>query len=246
MIKSFSKTNIGRKRKINQDYVYTSLNKVGLLDNLFIVCDGMGGHKAGEFASQYVAKNLAELIKNYTANTDPKTILSDNIKTVNKMLFEKARSNSDLRGMGTTVVAATIKGKNLFYANVGDSRLYVASSELKQITVDHSLVEEMIRIGEIRPEEARTHPDRNIITRAIGIEPNVEPDIFDRRIRKNDKYLMCTDGLTSMVDNDTIFKIILCARDTVEATQDLINEANRNGGKDNIGVIIIDPKNRRD
>lgn len=245
MITSYSKTNIGKKRNINQDYVYVNHSQIGLLDNLFIVADGMGGHRAGGFASRFAVNNLATLISSYNKSSEPKDILKDNIMEVNKLLFDKSNTDKELSGMGTTIVAATIKARTLYFAHVGDSRLYIVNTEIKQMTTDHSLVNEMVRLGQIRPEEAKNHPDRNVITRAVGIAPKVEVDIADRRIRNNDYVLMCTDGLTSMVENEDIFKTIVSARDPVEATVDLINMANNNGGKDNIGIIVIDPRDRR-
>ena len=245
MITSYSKTNIGKKRNINQDYVYVNHSGIGLLDNLFIVADGMGGHRAGGFASRFATSNLASLISSYTKSNEPKDILRDNIMGVNKLLFDKSKTDKELSGMGTTIVAATIKSRTLYYAHVGDSRLYIINTDIKQMTTDHSLVNEMVRLGQIRPEEAKNHPDRNVITRAVGIAPKVDVDIADRRIRNNDYILLCTDGLTSMVENEDIFRIIVSARDPVEATCDLINMANNNGGKDNIGIIVIDPRDRR-
>ena len=239
MIKTFSGTDVGKKRKINQDYVYTSEQPVGNLENLFIVADGMGGHKAGGFASRFAVETMVEQVRKEEDIRDPFKIFDRAIRTTNKMLMERAAEDRELSGMGTTLVACTIMGNYFYTANVGDSRMYVCNRKLKQITRDHSLVEDMIRLGEIRPEDAKNHPDKNIITRAIGITKDVQVDYFDRRIRKNDVILMCTDGLTNMVDDETIFRTISSARDPVEITEELIRLANAGGGRDNIGIVVI-------
>ena len=242
MIKTFSGTDVGKKRKINQDYVYTREKPLGNLDNLFVVADGMGGHKGGGFASSYTVEKLVEWIESDTEHTEPQKIIGDAIEYANECLLKKAAQDKELSGMGTTLVVCTIHGNYFYAANVGDSRLYVCNRKLKQITRDHSLVEEMIRIGEIRPEDAKNHPDKNIITRAIGITRDVQPDYFERRIRRNDVILMCTDGLTNMVDDETIFRTISSSRDPVEITEELIRLANAGGGKDNIGIVVIKGK----
>ena len=144
--------------------------------------------------------------------------------------------------MGTTIVAATIVGHYAYVANVGDSRLYLIQGQIRQITKDHSLVQEMVRMGEIKPEEARKHPDKNIITRALGAEKTVDVDFFDIRLEQGDWILMCSDGLSNMVPDKTIEAIILNPEtDHSEKGQELIRMANKNGGKDNIAVILIEP-----
>ena len=146
-----------------------------------------------------------------------------------------------MTGMGTTVVAATIQDNEMCVANVGDSRLYVINQEIKQITVDHSLVEEMVRMGGIRREQARIHPDKNIITRAIGAEEDIEVDFFRVRLEKGDFVLLCSDGLTNMIEDEEIRMILQGQRDIVEKAEALVEAANQNGGKDNIAVILIEP-----
>ncbi len=239
MLKTFSITDIGKKRKVNQDYVYTSENPVGNLPNLFIVADGMGGHNAGDFASKLTVETLLnEIADSFEKN--PVKILGKAIDAANDVIRRKASETPDMEGMGTTLVAATCLGKYLHVANVGDSRLYVIGREVRQITKDHSLVEEMVRIGTISHSEARNHPDKNIITRAIGVAVEVEPDFFTVELQEGDVVLMCTDGLTNMLEDEEIRMILNGGRDIVEKAQALVDAANANGGRDNISVVLIE------
>ena len=238
MIRTFSKTDVGKKRKNNQDFVYTREKPVGNLPNLFAVADGMGGHRAGDYASRFTVETLNRLVSEDTRST-PELILRDAIETANELLVQEAASDRDLQGMGTTLVVSTIVEDYLYVASIGDSRLYLINNSIKQITRDHSLVQEMVRIGEIRPEEARKHPDKNIITRAIGITEEADVDFFSIKLHPNDIILMCTDGLTNMVDDESIFETVQSSRDIVEMVEELIRLANRNGGKDNIGIVVV-------
>lgn len=239
-MKTFSLTDIGRKREVNQDYVYVTDKPVGHIPNLFVVADGMGGHKAGDFASKYAVQVLEEHIRN-NSGMGPETIITEAVQEANRKIVEKARENTEMEGMGTTLVVATIIEHTLYFANVGDSRLYLIRDEIKQLSKDHSLVEEMVRLGGINEEEAKHHPDKNIITRAIGAKDDVEVDFFEYRLQKGDVILMCTDGLTNMVDDDEIFRIIKGGRDIVETAMQLVEKANENGGKDNIGIVLVEP-----
>ena len=238
MIRTFSKTDVGKKRKNNQDFVYTMEKPVGNLPNLFAVADGMGGHRAGDYASRFTVETLEKLVSEDSRST-PESVLRDAIRTVNERLVIEAASDRDFQGMGTTLVASTIMEDYLYVASIGDSRLYLINNTIKQITRDHSLVQEMVRIGEIRPEEARKHPDKNIITRAIGITEEADVDFFSIKLHPNDIILMCTDGLTNMVDDESIFETVQSSRDIVEMVEELIRLANRNGGKDNIGIVVV-------
>ena len=240
MLKTFSITDIGRKRKLNQDFVYSCERPVGNLPNLFLVADGMGGHNAGDYASKYTVETIVEEISR-SFEKNPVRILKKAIETANAQIREKAMEEEALSGMGTTVVAATCLGRYLQVANVGDSRLYVVNDKITQITRDHSLVEEMVRMGGIDRESARNHPDKNIITRAIGAQDTVEVDFFNVELEKGDIVLMCSDGLTNMLEDEEIRMILSGQRDIVEKAEELIKAANNNGGKDNIAVIIIEP-----
>ena len=207
MLKTFSKTDIGRKRKINQDCVFTCEVPLGNLPNLFVVADGMGGHNAGDYASAYTVKAIEREVM-INESHEPVKIIKDAIECANDEIYRKAEAEVDYQGMGTTVVVATIVDDIMYVANVGDSRLYLVNDDIKQITKDHSLVEEMIRMGEIDRESARSHPDKNIITRAIGVSPKVEVDFFEVDLKKGDHVLMCSDGLTNMVEDDDICMVV--------------------------------------
>ena len=239
-MKTFSKTDVGRKRETNQDYVYARTKPVGKLPNLFAVADGMGGHNAGDLASKCTVEILEREIEEST-ETNIKDINRQAIYKANEKIIEMAERDSKLEGMGTTLVVATIVHNMIYFANVGDSRLYLINHTITQLTKDHSLVEEMVRLGGIKPEEARNHPDKNIITRAIGAKEGVEPDFFEHSLKKGDIILMCSDGLSNMIEDEEIFQIVKSGRDVVEITEDLIETANENGGKDNIGVVVIEP-----
>lgn len=239
-MKVFSITDVGRVRQMNQDYVFATDEPLGALPNLLVVADGMGGHKAGDFASKFTVETLKEELK-LSVKEDPEEVLKDAVQTANHKLIQTAETDVKLDGMGTTLVAATVIDHTLHFVNVGDSRLYLINKTIKQLSRDHSLVEEMLRLGGISEEEAKNHPDKNIITRAIGVKEDVEADYYEFALKKGDVILMCTDGLCNMVSEEDIFAIIKGARDIVEAGQLLINRANENGGKDNIGVVLAQP-----
>lgn len=212
---------------------------MGSLPNLFIVADGMGGHNGGDYASKLTVETmLTEIADSFEKN--PVKIFGKAISKANDVIRRKAEEIPDMEGMGTTVVAATCMGRFLQVANVGDSRLYVVGKGIRQITKDHSLVEEMVRVGTISEAEARNHPDKNIITRAVGASDSVEADYFTVELEAGDSVLMCTDGLTNMLEDEEIRMILGGARDIVEKAQALVNAANANGGKDNITVVLIE------
>lgn len=240
MLKTFSITDVGKKRKLNEDAVYTSEMPIGNLPNLFLVADGMGGHNAGDYASLYTVETMVSDI-GANQETDPKEILKHAIERANSFVYEQAESRPAMSGMGTTVVAAVCLGDELLVANVGDSRLYLINETIKQITVDHSLVEEMVRIGGIDRNTARNHPDKNIITRAVGVKEQVEVDFFRVALMRDDTILLCSDGLSNMVEDENIRLIVSGQRDVVEKAQELVKAANENGGNDNISVILIEP-----
>lgn len=239
MLKTFSITDIGRKRKQNQDYVFTSEQAIGNLPNLFIVADGMGGHKAGEYASKYTVETICNCIE-WSFEKNPTLILQKAIETANTHIRRRASEDISLEGMGTTVVAATCLGRYLQVANVGDSRLYVVNEQIRQITRDHSKVEELVRVGVIDREAARNHPDKNIITRAIGASDTVEADFFTVELEEGDIVLMCSDGLTNMLEDEEIRKILRDPGELENKARGLVEAANAHGGKDNIAVILIE------
>ncbi|MCM1388049.1 MAG: Stp1/IreP family PP2C-type Ser/Thr phosphatase [Bacillus sp. (in: Bacteria)] len=240
MLQSYAITDIGRRRKLNQDFIYISESPVGNLPNVFIVADGMGGHNAGDFASRYTVETIVEEIT-ASFEKNPVVVMGKAIEKANACTRKKAKEDTALSGMGTTVVIATCIGRYLEVANVGDSRLYLVNDKIEQITVDHSLVEEMIRMGGIDRESAKNHPDKNIITRAIGARDTVEADFFNLELNAGDIVLLCSDGLTNMVDDTDIQQILKSGKSLKERAETLVQRANDNGGKDNISVIIIEP-----
>ena len=240
-MKTFSMTHVGQRRETNQDYMYTSETSVGRLPDLFLVADGMGGHAAGDYASRFTVEKIVEYVTE-SEESEPVTVLDEAVRYANEHLLAEANADASKAGMGTTIVAAVVVGDKLYTANVGDSRLYVINQErITQITRDHSLVEEMVRLGEMDKEDAKVHPDKNIITRAIGAKADVEVDFYEHRLKRGDIILMCTDGLSNMVEDEELFHIVQGGRDIVESGQALIEAAKENGGTDNIGVVLIEP-----
>lgn len=240
MVKIFAKTDIGRKRSMNQDSLFCSETPLGNLPNLFVVADGMGGHSAGDYASSCAVRTIENEVM-LNEETEPIKIMKQAIEAANTEVYKKAESDPAYSGMGTTVVMGTIIDDVLYIANVGDSRLYLIDDEITQITKDHSYVEEMVQSGKLTEEEARVHPDKNIITRAVGVLDSVVPDFFEVDVREDDRILLCSDGLSNMVTDEEIFKIVREEGDLGDHTDKLIKLANHNGGKDNITVILVDP-----
>lgn len=237
---SFAVTDIGRLRKQNQDYVFRSEVPVGPLPNLFIVADGMGGHKAGEYASMCAVETVVDEV-NLSKERGGIRVLSKAIYKANARVRSKALSDEHYYGMGTTFVAATIDEDSLIVANIGDSRLYLISDgQIRQITTDHSLVEEMVRLGSLERNKARLHPDKNIITRALGVIDEADVDFFEiERLRAGDTILMCSDGLSNMVEDSEMLGIISGQGSVEERANRLVAAANMNGGRDNIAVVLI-------
>jgi len=240
VLKTFSITDIGKKRKLNQDFVFTSELPIGPLPNLFVVADGMGGHNAGDLASKLSVETIVSYVEN-AKDASMVDCLKNAIIEANRELRDKAKEDERLVGMGTTMVVASCQGHSLLVANVGDSRLYIVNEMITQITRDHSLVEEMVQFGGIDRDSARTHPDKNVITRAIGAEDDVKIDFFQVNLKLGDVVLMCTDGLTNMLSDDEIRMILDGQRDIVEKAEELVKAANNNGGRDNIAVVLIEP-----
>lgn len=236
---SYAVTDTG-KRQVNQDYVYCSNEQNGILPNLYIVADGMGGHNAGDFASRFAVEEFVRQIKTGSGKTIVHSIEEAVTKT-NHQLLQQSEKSSELAGMGTTFVVATIAENELYVANIGDSRLYyIHEGKMKQITMDHSLVDEMVRRGEVKREEARFHPNKNVITRAMGANSEVTPDCFEVGVTAGDIILLCSDGLSNMVDDSEIASVINDHCDDLEvAGSTLLNLANEYGGKDNISIILV-------
>ena len=238
---------MGLVRKINQDTVFCSLEPVGLLPNLFIVADGMGGHKAGDLASTEAVRCFIKCIKERSREAeDIVDLMRLALEEANRYVYYLSKESEDYQGMGTTFVAATFCGNSLYCINVGDSRLYKLNRagehpmSLKKVTVDHSIVEMMIKEGMITEEEARVHPQKNMITRAIGIEETVEIDDFRLDVDSLVRVLLCSDGLSGMLTDLDILNIVSGKKNVEETAERLVEKANENGGRDNISVIVID------
>lgn len=237
-MKSSGKTDIGNKRTSNQDSIFFSDLPIGPLPNLYIVADGMGGHRAGDKASRMAIEITVDYIKKSTLE-NPVAILKRAMLYANNEIYKAAGKDPDLKGMGTTMVVAVAQEGKLYVANIGDSRLYAINNEIRQITMDHSLVEELIRNGELERKKGRNHPEKNIITKAMGSRDEVVPDFFEIEIHPEDKFLLCSDGLSNMVEDDEIRDIVVEHYDLEDTVQALVDRANYYGGSDNISVVII-------
>jgi len=247
-------SNIGNVRQVNEDsFVVLEVTRVqesrGIPLGLYVVADGMGGHRAGEIASRTVNKIITEKVLNAevipglasaTRRLDetPASVLSGAIQEANRILNTAAqRQGSD---MGTTLTAALIIGDTATIANVGDSRTYLwRDGVLRQVTEDHSLVASLVKAGVLKPEEVRTHPGRNQVLRSLGVKPDVEPDIFTETLQRGDRLILCSDGLWEMVRDPEISRIVARARSPQEACRALIQKAKDAGGDDNITVIVV-------
>ena len=235
------KSDRGLNRAINQDYVSYFMNEAG--QPLMIVCDGMGGHKAGDVASEMGVSHLGAAWKGsrFTNSEELSRWLIANIQRVNDLVFQKSLDYSDLDGMGTTLVAAAIVGKEIVFANIGDSRAYVYRNyKLRQITEDHSLVNEFIKSGEITPEEAQHHPRKNILTRSLGVSRKLDIDIIAMPLVQGVLLLLCSDGLTNMMDDEEIAQMLKEWLPLEEKVLSLVDKANAAGGLDNITVLLAD------
>ncbi len=235
-------SDIGQKRKSNQDSICLE-HKF----NLFAVADGMGGHNGGDIASQLSVKIMPEYFAK-NSNLDPHSLMNGMIKEINNAIFKKAEVSPELNGMGTTVSAVFFSGQNLIIGNVGDSRVYLINNNLIfQMTRDHSFVQEKLNLGIYTREAARNDNQKNILVKSVGIEPDVAPDVFNYRICKNDIFLICSDGLHGKVSDSDILHLVQknisdpskCQIEDVQtAVNELIRQANDNGGQDNISAII--------
>ncbi len=234
-------TDIGNVRAVNEDS-----HRVKIISDscaFAVVADGMGGHRGGRTASSSAVDIISEYI---SANLSPdaesdnvRTVLADAIKTANEKIYIRSLSEDDLAGMGTTIAAVICSGDTAYAANVGDSRIYALDGTIRQISRDHSYVQDLLEKGLITDAEAHRHPNRNIITRAVGTEMTVDIDLFDFPILCDTKILLCTDGLSNFVSDDLIEKTLI-ENEPQRANEMLIALANKNGGKDNITVVNMD------
>lgn len=239
----FGFTDTGNIRQNNEDsFIIKEFGK-----NLIaaVVADGMGGHKGGVEASSFASSEIMNTIEknseSFIKYTDiqKQKFLKNAVVKVNKALYKKSKEDQTLSGMGTTLVVCIIYNNSYYVANVGDSRLYVISDDIKQITKDHSFVNELLDMGAISIEQAKNHPNKNVITRAVGTEESVEADTYTGSINKKDAILICTDGLTNMVDDNTILTVVKDIKSPQKVTEKLVMLAKENGGTDNITAVVI-------
>ncbi|NLZ49814.1 MAG: Stp1/IreP family PP2C-type Ser/Thr phosphatase [Clostridiales bacterium] len=231
-------TDVGNVRQINEDYFSYSI-----IDNIkiYIVADGMGGHNAGEIASKLAVESVIQYIKEHKDTEDLKALLKDAIVYANSVIYNQAKENSSLKGMGTTITAYFKKCNYSLVANVGDSSCYIIKEDkISKITKDHSLVQQLVDEGTITEQEAKHHPNKNIITRAIGTSPNVDVDIFVLDPIGISKIILCSDGLTNEVQPEEIYQYIKGNSNNMEVCRDLVNLAKERGGKDNITLMVIE------
>ena len=235
-MKVVSATNVGNYRKNNEDSYYVNESK-----NLYVLADGMGGHLAGERASKMATEIIGEDFageREVISIDDAIEILSSSIRDANKKIYESSQENEDYRGMGTTLSSGLILDDVLIYSNIGDSRIYRINEEMEQITQDDSFVNYLMEIGEITEEEAKVHPKKNVLTKAMGTTADIEVLVNTLKIEDNDIFLFCSDGLTNMIPDEEIFKII--KENTPEVARDkLLDLALKNGGMDNITFILV-------
>ena len=210
-----------------------------------VVCDGMGGANSGDIASRLAADHFSAALKaglrpNMTEHSIM-NLLRSAVATANIRVFDKSKENTEFNGMGTTVVAVLVIGGTAYFIHAGDSRAYILSGgEFFQITRDHSIVQSMIEEGKLTVEEARVHPRKNVITRALGVDESVEPEFNVYDLNEGDMILLCTDGLTNFVDSEDIVNILKSSSDSNQKAELLVQEANKNGGGDNITAVVFE------
>lgn len=239
--KSAGLSDVGKVRKQNEDD-YVIRNDQGL----FLVSDGMGGHRAGQTASSMVATLLPDALEQQLSSLpleDAETVsfcIRDAIVAVSQTLWQRSSQDPALAGMGATLALLVTRSTTAFIAHMGDSRVYLfRSGRLQQLTTDHSLVSLLQSTGEITAEEARTHPARNRITRHVGMERTLYPDVQSLELSEGDRLLLCTDGLNGMIDDEHIAEILARCKDPEEACQALVDAANAAGGKDNVTALVV-------
>ena len=236
----FAETDKGKVRSINQDAF--ALNTLSDGAALAIVCDGMGGANAGDVASKTAVDIILQyILSSYTPTMNSEAVIkliNNAIASANFEIYDLSLKDENLKGMGTTAVVAVVRENVALICNIGDSRAYLFDNELKQITRDHSVVQSLVESGKLSPEQARVYPEKNVITRALGVEKSVLPDSYTVDFNENGKILLCTDGMSNFVSENRIFEIL--KNNNIERiTELLIDEANRGGGKDNITVAVV-------
>lgn len=241
MIKAYAKSDKGKVREMNQDsyFISTSLDEV----QLYIVADGMGGYNGGEIASSlavqtaknYILNNFKDIEKNRESIIQ---LLGSSMEYANMVIYEKAKENPELQGMGTTLEICLIYNNKVYIGHVGDSRIYRIRKEfIRKLTQDHSYVQKLVKEGTITKEQAAHHPQKNMLMKALGCNAFVEPDVMVKGFLKDDILIMCSDGLSNLVGRETIYE--MASKNIEQATKDLVQLANDRGGYDNITVVII-------
>lgn len=241
MIKAYAKTDIGKVREINQDdyHISNSLDEV----QLYMLADGMGGYKGGEIASNQAIQSAKSYIENNFKQIEKDRdsiiqLLASSMEYANMVVYEKSKENKELEGMGTTLEIVLIYNNKAYIGHIGDSRIYrIRKSFIRKLTQDHSYVQKLVKDGEITPEQAEHHPKKNMLMKALGCNAFVEPDVMVKGFLKDDILVMCSDGLSNLVNQEEINNI---AKGNIEqAPKELVNLANVRGGYDNITVIVI-------
>ena len=241
MIKAYAKTDVGKVREMNQDYFYisNSLDQV----QIYILADGMGGYTGGEIASSlavqtaknYIENNFREIEKDRESILQ---LLGSSMEYANMVVYEKAKQNPELQGMGTTMDICLIYNNKVYIGHIGDSRVYrIRNTFIRKLTQDHSYVQKLVKEGTITKEEAAHHPQKNMLMKALGCNAFVEPDVMVKGFLKDDILIMCSDGLTNLVQQETIYE--LAKKDIEKAPKELVQLANDRGGYDNVTVITI-------
>lgn len=241
MIKAYAKSDKGNVRETNEDYFYisNSLDQV----QLYLLADGMGGYNGGEIASQLAVQTAKNYIENNFKDIDKDRdsiiqLLGSSMEYANMVVYEKAKENPELQGMGTTLEICLIYNNKAYIGHVGDSRIYrVRKQFIRKLTQDHSYVQKLVKEGTITKEQAEHHPQKNMLMKALGCNAFVEPDVMVKGFLKDDILIMCSDGLSNMVEQQTIYE--MASKNIEQATKDLVQLAKDRGGYDNITVVII-------
>ena len=240
-MKGYAKTDIGKAREKNQDYYYIPSSQDDL--QLFILADGMGGYNGGEVASKLATESLKKYTQNNFESIEKSKekileLIGNAMEYANMVVYEKSKEEKELEGMGTTLEVCLIYNNKVYLGHVGDSRIYRIRKEvIRKLTKDHSYVQQLVEDGKITREEATNHPKKNMLTKALGCTPYVEPDIRARNVEKGDIIIMCSDGLTNMVTEQEIFEAV--KENAEKAPEVLVQKANNAGGYDNITVVTI-------
>ena len=243
MIRAWGITDQGKVRQQNQDAYYLDIQAEDLA--LGLVCDGMGGARAGNVASTMAVAAFSETVNRMPGELreEPEAILAQGVEAANAAVYQRSHSDPDCWGMGTTMVGALVLGETAYLINVGDSRAYaVTSNGITQITRDHSLVEDMVRHGNLTPEEARNHPQKNLITRALGTEEHARPDFYRQHLEPGDHLLLCSDGLSNVVSDQEMLYEVVHGGDQSDCCRRLLDIALSRGAPDNVTCVLIQLK----